>query len=285
MNPFLEVLTRMMPPSDEMPVIPEIKIPKSHMEYLQWQCDNYNKTAVASKDGIDCPECLNRGYISVIKDDVIVQRECQCMITRRGFLKMEAAGFGKIAEKYTFDRYVTREEWQKRAKEKAMKYVRENPDKWLFFGGQSGCGKTHLCTAVCMELMNQRHDVLYVLWRDLVHYMEQNRFKGENYNAKIWELQDIEVLYIDDFLKTTCKDQYGKLKPSEMELNTAYEIVNSRIISGKKTIISSELHINDISVLDEATGGRISEASENWQIMLNYDKTRNFRFYGKESCL
>lgn len=280
MNQFLEVLTRMMPRSENLPDISEIKVPENYSEYLKWQCDNFNRTAVVSEDGTDCPECLNRGYISVIKDDVIVQRECRCMITRRGFLKMKSAGFGKIAEKYTFDRYVTREEWQKHAKEKAMKYVSKNPDKWLFFGGQSGCGKTHLCTAVCMELINQRHDVLYVLWRDLVHYMEQNRFEGANYNAKMRELQDIEVLYIDDFLKTTHKDQYGKLKPSETELNTAYEIVNSRIIAGKKTIISSELHIKDISVLDEATGGRISEASENWQIMLNYDKTRNFRFYG-----
>lgn len=280
MNQFLEVLTRMIPHSDEMPVIPEIKVPENYMEYLRWQCDNYNRIAVEPEDGINCPECLNKGYISVIKDDVIVQRECRCMITRRGFLKMKSAGFGKIAGKYTFDRYVTHEEWQKRAKAKAMKYVSENPDKWLFFGGQSGCGKTHLCTAVCIELINQRHDVLYVLWRDLVHYLEQNRFDDMKYSGKMKHLQDIEVLYIDDFLKTTHKDQYGKLKPSETELNTAYEIVNSRIISGKKTVISSELNITDISVLDEATGGRISEASENWQIILNYDKTRNFRFYG-----
>lgn len=280
MNPFIEALTRTMPHSDEMPVIPEIKVPESHKAYLQWQLANYNSLK-GDLQGYDCKYCLNKGYIAVIKDDDVVMRECRCMTIRSSIRRLKKSGFSDIAQKFTFDSYITPEEWQMRAKSKAMQYASENTDKWLFFGGQSGCGKTHLCTAVCMKLINQGHDVKYVLWRDLIHYLEANRFDDKKYSHKVDELQNIDVLYIDDFLKTTHKVN-GKLVPSETELNSAYEIVNARTISGKRTIISSELHISDISALDEATGGRISRMSKGYQILIKFNKDRNFRFYGEE---
>ncbi|MCM1508276.1 MAG: ATP-binding protein [Ruminococcus flavefaciens] len=278
MNAFTEVLTRMTPPSENLP---EVKILRNYAEYLQWQCGMMNKTKGEMNDGFDCPDCLNRGYISVIRDDFISQRECACMSKRKGFLRLKKSGFGELAKRCTFDSYRTPEEWQRRAKAKAMEYVREKPEKWLFFGGQSGCGKTHLCTAVCMELMNQGFDLKYVMWRDMVHLLEANRFENAKYSGIMQEIQSIDVLYLDDFLKTTRRDNAGKLSPSENELNMAYEIINLRIISGNKTIISSELQISDISALDEATGGRISEKSKGWQILIKYEKSRNFRFHGE----
>lgn len=277
MNQFLEVVTRMTNRSE----IPPVKISQNNEEFMKWQCEIYNRTT-GDLQGYNCPECLNRGYFQVVKDDVIVRRECRCMKIRRNLIRLKNAGLSEHAARCTFENFATPEEWQKRAKSMAMQYVRENPEKWLFFGGQSGCGKTHLCTAVCMEMINQEHDVKYFLWRDIVHCLEQNRYKEERYSEKIGELQNIEILYIDDFLKTTHRGENGRLAPSESELNTAYEIVNARVISGKKTIISSEFHVKDISSLDEATGGRISEKSEGWQIQINFQKNRNYRFYGKE---
>ena len=280
MNVFLDALTQMTNRSDFPEDIPEIKVPRNFRENMQWQCDAYNKTKGNFDDGYDCPDCLNRGYFLAIKDDVIVQSECKCMSIRRSLIRLKNSGLGDIARQYTFDAYETRSEWQKKAKAKAERYVAENPEKWLFCGGQSGCGKTHLCTAVCMELINQGHDVKYILWRDIVHSTEQNRFNEGNFRKKFQEMQNVEILYIDDFLKTTHRVN-GKIVPSETELNTAYEIINSRVISGKKTIISSELHINDISQLDEATGGRISAASKGFQIQINFEANRNSRFYGR----
>lgn len=274
MNSISEVATRMMNRSD----IPPVKMPRNSQEFMQWQCDVYNREK-GDLEGYNCPECLNRGYFQAVKDDVIVKSECRCMKIRRNILMLKNSGFSGISQRCTFESYKTPEEWQKRAKDKAMRYVAENHGRWLFFGGQSGVGKTHLCTAVCMELINREQDVKYVLWRDIVHCLEGNRFKEERYNSKIAELQNIEILYIDDFLKTARKAN-GRPQPSENELNTAYEIINARIISGKKTIISSELNIAEISALDEATGGRISEQSEGFQIQIKNEKNRNFRFYG-----
>lgn len=276
MNVFSDVLTRTTNRSD----IPEVRVPRNYQEHMQWQCNIFNRTEGNLDDGYDCPDCMNRGYFYAIKNDVIVQPECRCMKIRNSIRRLKNSGLGDIARQYTFEAYETPAEWQKKAKAKAEQYAAENPEKWLFFGGQSGCGKTHLCTAVCMELINQGHDVKYFLWRDIVHSTEQNRFNEENFSKKFQEIQNAEIIYIDDFLKTTHRVS-GRITPSETELNTAYEIINSRVISGRKTIISSELHISDISRLDEATGGRIAAASKGFQIMINSEENRNYRFYGK----
>lgn len=274
MSIFTDILTQ----ATDHFEIPEIKPFSSDFDYMKWQCDNYNNQQGNLHD-YDCPECKNRGYFYKIVDDVIVQSECKCLTIRNSLKRLKNSGLENLAERFTFDKFRTEQIWQARAKEKAIEYTRENSEKWLFFGGQSGCGKTHLCTAVCMELINQGHDVKYVLWRDLVHFAEQNRFRKEFYDPKIQELQSVDVLYIDDFLKNTHKVN-GTIQPTETESNTAYEIINSRIIANKRTIISSELHISDIVKLDEATGGRISEASKGYQIQINFDKNRNFRFIG-----
>ena len=276
MKQFSEVVTQMTNLSEHKPV----RIPQTHTEFLQWQCDTYNASQ-GDLQGYDCPECLNRGYFELIRDDTSFMRECRCMKIRRNLERLKKAGFIGQSERFTFENYRASSEWQKKAKATAERYVNENPDKWLFFGGQSGCGKTHLCTAVCMELIRQEHDVKYVQWRDIVHYLEANRFKEEKYSSKITELKDIEILYIDDFLKTTHKIR-EKPAPSETEMNIAYEIINARVVSGNKTIISSEMHVRDISCLDEATGGRISENSEGFQIQINYQENRNYRFFGKD---
>lgn len=274
MNSFIDILTQ----TTDRFEIPEIKPPKSYSDYLKWQCDNYNNQQGDLQE-YDCPECKNRGYFYKIVDDVIVQSECKCLTIRKNLKRLKNSGLGNLANRFTFDKFRTGQIWQSRVKEKAIEYTRDNSIKWLFFGGQSGCGKTHICTAVCMELINQGHDVKYVLWRDLVHFAEQNRFEENRFNSKIYEFQNIDVLYIDDFLKNTHKIG-GTIQPTEIELNTAYEIINSRIIANKRTIISSELHISDIIKLDEATGGRISEASKGYQIQVNFDKNRNFRLGG-----
>lgn len=258
--------------------IPEIKPFSSHFDYLKWQCENYNSQK-GELQGLDCTKCKNRGYFYKISDDTIVQTECSCLITRKSLLRLKKSGLEPLAEKFTFENYKTVDEWQLKAKEMAIKYTKENTGKWLFFGGQSGCGKTHLCTAVSVNLMNRGHDLMYILWRDFVRFIEQNRFKEESYSEKMHEIQQVDILYIDDFLKTTHKTAKG-LQPSDNELNIAYELINDRINSGKRTIISSEMHISDIVQLDEATGGRISEKSWGYQIQIKHDSKRNFRLGG-----
>jgi DNA replication protein DnaC len=100
-----------------------------------------------------------------------------------------------------------------------------------------------------------------------------------------FELQNIidntDVIYIDDFLKPIAEKIIKKKTLSfadEDEIQKIYPIINARNIRDKKTIISSELYIDEIRNLDEATAGRIKEKAGKYIVHIKRDPSRNYRF-------
>ncbi len=277
MGNLTENITTVSSSAEELPfrerLLEEMKKikPMSRKEYEKWQCDVANNV-VGNLTGYDCTECRNRGYFTRLDEyGNQVVAECRCMKIRRAKSRLERSGLAETAEKSTFRTFETPEEWQKTIKLTAMDYAKNNGGKWLFMAGQSGCGKTHLCTAVCTYLINQGHDVRYVLWRDLLHELEGMRFKNEEYSQKMYWLKTIEILYIDDFMKSIGN------KPSETEMNYAYEVINARYTAKKTTIISSELLKNDLYKFDSALAGRIFERTGEFIIQISADDGKNYR--------
>ncbi len=234
---------------------------------LQW----YNESA-GNLPFLDCPKCHNKGIISYHGEDFeLISRECECMMMRRSFWSMEHSGLGRLLEHCTFDSYETPQDWQAHAKARVMAYVQQDSNRWLYVAGQSGCGKTHLCTAVCKELMLQGLEVKYVLWRELYHELQSMQYRYEDYRRKMQELAGAQVLYVDDFLKNTDKSTQGR------ELSIAFELINARYAAGRRTVISSELFLTEVSALDAATGGRISESAKGFIVQMNRGDGRNYR--------
>ena len=154
------------------------------------------------------------------------------------------------------------------------RYCDDKSLSWLFFGGQNGSGKTHLCTAICGNLIDGGHDVMYVSWTELFKKLEALKYKHDEYTEMIGKVCNAEVLYLDDFLKAKTEAERVQM------LSTAFDIINKRVEMERKTIISSELFIDEISALDEAIAGRIRRAAWNYRIQIQRDDSRNFRKSG-----
>ncbi|MGN0630513.1 MAG: hypothetical protein ACI4JN_04210, partial [Ruminococcus sp.] len=97
------------------------------------------------------------------------------------------------------------------------------------------------------------------------------QFRSEEYNKFMEEIKCADLLYIDDFMKTPDRNALGR------ELTAAYEIINARYNTGGRTIISSELHLNELCELEEAAGGRISERAAGYIVQVQKIKGRNYR--------
>lgn len=214
--------------------------------------------------GYDCPKCKNRGYIYFANGTYKVSRECECMTTRRALARIERSGLKDLMTRYTFEKYLTPNPWQKKAKETAQRYL-ENPNgAWFAALGAVGAGKTHLCTAICAELLNCGQDVRYMLWKDESRQLKAAVNDSEDYERLIRPLQTVRVLYIDDFWKTKKYEQ-----PSQGDINLAFEILNARYNDSRLiTIISSERVIQDLLDIDEAVGSRILERTRGFCLNL-----------------
>ena len=253
-------------------------------EYIQKQCDRGNAIIgnLNEKDGYNCPDCLNRGYISVVQeiergeqtnDFYESMKDCHCKPIRAAIMCMKRSGLENVMQRYTFDRYTAAEPWQKHIKDTAQRFVSEGGSVF-FIGGQTGAGKTHICTAITVEFLRRGKAAYYMLWQDETVRLKACVMESAEYQAEMRRLKEVEILYIDDFFKPVGEQK----QPSPADIRLAYELINYRYNNaGLITVISSERLIEEILDIDEATGGRLVEYAGEYMINIGRDKARNYR--------
>lgn len=255
------------------------------IEYEKMKAQWYNEEEGNRhlEDGINCDICKNKGNIAYV-DEYGNQfvKPCECEKQRTTFIRLKNCGISReMLERYTFSNYTTENEWQKKVKNIFVEYSKSIANKennWLYYGGISGAGKTHLCVATFQKLIKSNMSGYYLLWNNEFPQilalekstLEENQYK---YKEKIKTLTNVDVLYIDDFLKLTNN------KFSNDNLSLAYKIINNRYINNKITIISSEYLVSQLNEIDKAICGRINEKANFGQFMFDCgeDERKNYR--------
>lgn len=222
--------------------------------------------------GYNCPKCRNKGYFFIGDTDRIISQECSCMPKRGALARMQR--FGVDAGKYTFDGFSASDEWQKLLKTKAMGFV-ESPVGWFMISGQSGCGKTHLCVAVCSALINDGREVIYAPWRETIQDIKRQMRNDYQGILLLDELKKADVVYIDDFMKSSSAQ--GNSSPTDADVSIAYELINVRYVGNKTTIFSTERNMTELLSYDEAMAGRIAEKCGDNIVNIPQDIHKNYR--------
>lgn len=251
-------------------------------KHCEWTCEleNKEKGNLDEYDGYHCEICNDKGYIVkpqfYINSYNQVQVMCKCTKIRKTIRALKRSGLESVVHDYTFDKYIASEPWQQNILSMAKSYLQEYDNHWFFFGGQSGSGKTHICTAIAIWLLKQGKEVKYMLWRD-----EASRLKAmvndDAYVDEITKYKTVDVLYIDDLFKIGRTDMQGKQRPTQADINLAFEILNNRLIQKKITIISSESTITDLIDYDEAMAGRIKQRCGDYCLNIARDRNKNYR--------
>lgn len=106
----------------------------------------------------------------------------------------------------------------------------------LIFIGDAGLGKTFLCSCIAKEILDRGYTVVYMTAFELLEVIERYKFKRENYSYRDEENYDkifsCDLLIIDDL---------GTEMPNSFTISEIFNVINSRIINTKKTIISTNL--------------------------------------------
>ena len=262
-------------------VPPEVRKKYQGMEKCtdrtQHECDIMNSVQ-GNLTGYDCPSCLNRGNVYHVDDGYIVSHECDCMKIRRSIWNIKKSGIESLMQHCTFENFEARDEWQKDLKSGAQQFLTDHTGKWFYAGGQVGCGKTHICTAACGELLKQGKAVRYMLWRDEIVKLKANANDSSEYQRLIYPLKTAPVLYVADFFKTSDELDGSKKKPTHADTQAAFEILNYRYINQDLiTIISSERSIDNLLECDEAVGSRIYQRTKDYCFYFRPDKQKNYR--------
>lgn len=252
------------------------------VEWEHKKAEAYNAEVghLNEKDGYNCTICKNKGDMMMveIRDGWARPRvrECKCMAMRYTIARMKRSGLQNIITDCTFEKYEELDPWHTTVKKRAMAYAAE-PSGWFFMGGQSGIGKSHLCTAICRAFLLRGERVQYMMWVDDSAQLKSIVNEGADYAREVDRFKKAQILYIDDLFKVQNDNGQNRQKPTAADVRLAFEIINFRVVSKLPTIISSEFTLAELVDIDQAVAGRIAEMAESNAISITPDITKNYR--------
>lgn len=218
-----------------------------------------------------CSKCQDLGFILKVDDEGYRYAvDCECRKAKKSLQRLERSGLSKLLNKYTFDRYKTEYAFQKDLFDKAQRFLKET-DKWFCVLGESGAGKSHICTAICGEFLKQGKELRFMSWLTDSIKLKQNINNYEIYEPLIRVYKKCDVLYIDDLFKSD-----NETPPTPADIKLAMEIFNYRYNNGLTTIISGERTMSQLLEYDTAVAGRIIEMSEGYLTQLT-GREKNYR--------
>lgn len=248
--------------------------------------EKINQTSPSSEElpTFECDLCRDTGLITE-KDEEgrLIARECKCWKAQLAKRLMKRSGLADFVDEKTFGSFVVKTETQRKIRETAEGYLRDlkaviktNERKpWLYIGGNPGSGKTHICTAVCGELLKDGIDVKYMQW---VTEARSLKF-SDDFDEAVEEYIRPSVLYIDDLLKQKYIDKNPQF--SEADIKVAFAILNNRYYLNKPTIISSEWNlIEHLMNADEGVFSRVYERCKGYTIIVERKFVNDYRLVG-----
>lgn len=226
----------------------------------------------------DCPVCGGDGWILHEVDGHRSSEPCVCRKKRIALQRIKNSGLERQIAECTMAAFDAKTAHAELMKDKAEKYIHEvigGGEPWLFIGGAVGCGKTHICTAVCGEMIEAGRSVRYMEWlptarrfKALINEVEADDILGRYIDA--------DVLYIDDLFKM--QHLPGQLpRPTEADIRIAFELINHRYNARKPTLITSEWYLSELMDIDEGTFSRVYQVARDYAITIGREAGKNWR--------
>lgn len=212
----------------------------------------------------DCPLCCDTGYIG--------GKVCECVKSLANsilatdlsaLMPLEECTFENFDLNYYFDTDSAKRRMTailKLSKEYVLNFNPQTSQNLLFMGAP-GLGKTHLTLAIVSGVIKKGYMPIYGPAEMLFSAVEKEKFQNEN-TGEYEQLQNCDLLVIDD-LGTELVTAFTK--------SVLYNLINTRILLHKPTIINTNLSLKEI---EEIYSPRITS-----RLIGNYNANK---FLGKD---
>lgn len=198
----------------------------------------------------ECPKCKDMGYIdqtrcSCFLDRMVnalyIQSNLNTVLSRENFNTFSLDFYSKeVPEGKTYSPYDNARNILNRAKTFCQNFSECKSDRGdILIYGETGLGKTFLTNCIAKELLDTGHSVLYLSANELFEsvladYLINRKTDLEDLYKYIY---NSELLIIDDL---------GTEFTNNFVLPQLFEIINKRKLTGKSTLISTNLSMKQL---------------------------------------
>ncbi len=185
----------------------------------------------------ECKECNDSGFIGI--------NMCRCFKSAMAKCAFENSGLGALLKDQSFDTFDMSYYMDDKASyEKMSKNVDicknyaesfDNSGKNLIFIGGTGLGKTHLSTSIAKKVIEKGFEVVYDSSPNVFNDFSKEQFKDES--GLTQKYFDCDLLILDDL---------GTEMHTAFTVSCLYNVINTRLNTGKSTIINTNLSIDEL---------------------------------------
>ena len=213
-----------------------------------------------------CPECCDKGFVN--------GRMCACQK-----LILRSMAYEKLCGKFpldkcTFDNFslsyysdstggITPRKRMESVFNFCKSYAKDfglhSPS--ILMCGDTGLGKTHLSLAIAGEVIRSGKGVIYASAQNILNKLENEKFGRSEKSDTELNLIECDLLILDDL---------GSEFKTQFTVSQIYNIINSRMLSSKPTIISTNLSLEEI---ESAYTNRIASRILSEYTLLQFDGT------------
>lgn len=188
----------------------------------------------------ECGICNDTGFDGL--------KMCKCMRHALTLAGIESSGIGALYKTQRFDNfdmsfYNTSPEISKRMSgilSACINYAENFSDdnnESLLLVGATGLGKTHLTTSMAYVIIDKGYDVVYDSAQNIFAAYEAKRF-DRNMSVDTDKFLNCDLLILDDL---------GTEMSNAFTVSCLYNIINTRLVAGKATIINTNLSLAEIN--------------------------------------
>lgn len=200
-------------------------------------------------DVYNCNKCKDTGFIN--------NKKCECFKQKLINKAYDMSNISEIIKTENFSNFTLDYYSKQMDKENGMSpyenmklimrkcslFIEEFDEKFknMVFYGNTGLGKTFLCRCIAKDLLDRGKIVLYITAFNLFNIFEKQKFNknDEEINKEILNLiKESDLLIIDDL---------GTEFMTSLSTTEFFDIINSRILDKKSTIISTNLSPDEIA--------------------------------------
>ena len=205
------------------------------------------------KPKFECSRCNDTGYINgEIKCSCFLQKIVNITYNQNNMLKLKDENFNTFDIAY-FSNKVDKQHYQsdksplenigeiKKISQLFCENIKNEKQKNLLFVGKAGTGKTFMSSCIANEAVNKGYTVLYQTAPILMDMLLEAKFASLKDDMKKEQYQkvfDVDLLIIDDL---------GTENVNNIKFTELFNIINTRLLKDKKTIISTNLTLSDLA--------------------------------------